>query len=286
MSAVVAARGLERLSLNQATITRASLRTAVELTARAGIPAIGVWREGIAEEGLEASARLVRDAGVRVSSVCRGGFFTAADPAERRAAHEQNLRAIEEAAALGAPALVLVAGGIPAGTKDLAGARERVREAIAALVEPAASAGVRLAIEPLHPMYAADRAVVSTLGQALGIAEAFPAPTVGVVVDAFHVWWDPDLAEQVARAGAGGRIASYQVCDWVTPIAPDALLSRGLPGDGWVDVPALTRLVSAAGYDGDVEVEVFRQEVWDADPAAVVELVAARHRELVAPHLA
>jgi sugar phosphate isomerase/epimerase len=260
---------LERFSLNQATIKYASLSEAVKVTVDAGIPGIGLWREPVADFGLAASAKLVAASGLRVSSLCRGGFFTHPAGPARTAALDDNRRAIEEAAVLGAPALVLVAGGLPDGSRDLVGARERVVDALAELAPDAASAGVVLAIEALHPMYAADRAVVSSLGQALDIAERFAPTEVGVVVDTFHVWWEPDLAEQIARAGRGGRIASYQVCDWVTPIAADALLSRGYPGDGHIDFAAFTSLVTATGYAGDVEMEIFRQEVWDDDPAAV-----------------
>jgi len=144
---------------------------------------------------------------------------------------------------------------------------------------------VTLAIEALHPMYAADRAVVSTLGQALDLAEQFRAAAVGVVVDTFHLWWDPELATQIARAGAGGRIVSYQVCDWLTPIAADPLLSRGYPGDGHIDFSTITGWVAQAGYAGDVEVEIFNQEIWDADPTLVAHTVARRYESLVSPYL-
>jgi sugar phosphate isomerase/epimerase len=229
----------------------------------------------VAEAGLAAATRMVADSGLRVSSLCRGGFFTAADEAGRRAALAENRRAIEETAALSAagapgsaPVLVLVAGGLP-GDRDLPGARARARDAVGALVDDATAAGIVLAIEPMHPIYAADRGVISTLGQALDVAEQFPAAAVGVVVDTFHVWWDPQLDDQVRRAGRGGRIASYQVCDWITPLPPDALLARGMMGDGHIDFPAVTELVTGAGYAGDVEVEIFNQAIWDADPAEV-----------------
>jgi len=222
--------------------------------------------------GLAGAAAMVADSGLRVSSLCRGGFFTAADPARRRAALEDNRRAIEETATLAAagapgsaPVLVLVAGGLPDGDRDLPGARARAADAIGELVDDAAAAGVVLAIEPMHPIYAADRGVISTLGQALDVAERFP--TVGVVVDTFHVWWDPQLAEQVRRAGP--RIAAYQVCDWITPLPADALLARGMMGDGHIDFAAVTRLVGEAGYAGDIEVEIFNQSIWDADPLDV-----------------
>jgi sugar phosphate isomerase/epimerase len=261
-----------KLSLNQATIKFADLETALRVTREAGIESIGLWREPVAEVGLAGAAAMVADSGLRVSSLCRGGFFTAADPARRRAALEDNRRAIEETATLAAagapgsaPVLVLVAGGLPDGDRDLPGARARAADAIAELVDDAAAAGVVLAIEPMHPIYAADRGVISTLGQALDVAERFP--TVGVVVDTFHVWWDPQLAEQLRRAGP--RIAAYQVCDWITPLPADALLARGMMGDGHIDFAAVTRLVAEAGYAGDIEVEIFNQAIWDADPLDV-----------------
>lgn len=279
-----------RLSLNQATVKYADLATALRVTGQAGIPSIGLWREPVAEVGLAAAASMVADSGLRVSSLCRGGFFTAADDGPRRAALDENRRAIEETATLAtagaagsAPVLVLVAGGLPEGDRDLPGARARARDAVAALVDDAAAAGVVLAIEPMHPIYAADRGVISTLGQALDIAEQLPAGSVGVVVDTFHVWWDPQLAEQIHRAGRGGRIASYQVCDWITPLPPDALLARGMMGDGHIDFPAVTRAVTAAGYTGDVEVEIFNQAIWDADPGEVAERTAKSFGTYVGP---
>jgi sugar phosphate isomerase/epimerase len=277
-----------RLSLNQATVKYADLATALRVTRGAGIASIGLWREPVAEVGLARAATMVADSGLRVSSLCRGGFFTAADDDGRKAALDENRRAIEETATLAAagapgsaPVLVLVAGGLPEGDRDLPGVRARAADAVGALVDDAAAAGVVLAIEPMHPIYAADRGVISTLGQALDVAERFPAETVGVVVDTFHVWWDPQLAEQVHRAGP--RIAAYQVCDWITPLPPDALLARGMMGDGHVDFAAVTRLVTAAGYRGDVEVEIFNQAVWDADPAEVARRTAARFAAHVGP---
>ncbi|PYY52262.1 sugar phosphate isomerase/epimerase [Curtobacterium sp. MCSS17_011] len=266
-----------RLSVNQATIKRASLPEALDTVRRAGVGAIGTWREPVVELGLTEAVRRVADSGLRVSSHCRGGFFTLPEGTARQRALDDNRRAIEEIAALAAagapgsaPVLVLVAGGLPDGSRDLAGARSRVADALDALVPHALDAGVQLAVEPLHPMYAADRAVVSTLAQALDLAAPFPAAAVGVVVDTFHVWWDPALATSIARAGAARRIASYQVCDWMTPIAADPLLSRGYPGDGHVDFGPVTDAVVDAGYTGDVEVELFNQAIWDTPPAEVV----------------
>lgn len=270
-----------RLSLNQATVKYASFAEVVDLAVRHRVPAIGAWRESVQDHGVSAAAQLARDAGLRVSSLCRGGFFTDPDTAGR---HDDNRRAIEEAAVLGAPALVLVAGGLPEGSKDLVGARRRVADAIAALVPDAEAAGVQLAIEPLHPMYAADRAVINTLAQALELASAFPAPVVGVVVDTFHLWWDPSAAEIVAGTDSR-RIASFQVCDWLNPMAADPLLSRAIMGDGVIDFGPLTRAVLATGYLGDIEVEVFNQEVWDTAPGEVVGRVGRRFADLIEPLL-
>ena len=275
-----AAVGAARLSVNQATVKHASLAEAIAALTAAGVEAIGTWREPVADVGLDEAVRMVRDSGLRVSTHCRGGFFTLADGAERRLAMDDNRRAIDETAALAGagapgsrPVLVLVAGGLPTGSKDLGEARARVADALTELVPHALDAGVQLAVEPLHPMYAADRAVVSTLAQALDLAAPFPAEAVGVAVDTFHVWWDPALESSIARAGAAGRIATYQVCDWVTPLAADPLLSRGYPGDGHIDFGPIGAAVAAAGYTGDVEVEIFNQSVWDTAPAVVVDRV-------------
>ena len=281
---MTAAAGHRRLSLNQATIKYATLPEALRVAAEAGYESIGLWREPVQEVGLDKAVQLVADSGLRVSSLCRGGFFTAPDGPERAKALDDNRRALEEARQLGTDTLVLVCGGLPAGDRDLAGARQRVRDAIGLLVDDATAAGVRLALEPLHPMYAADRAVINTLGQALDIAEQFPAAAVSVVVDTFHVWWDPDVIEQIARAGRD-RITSYQVCDWITPMPADNLLARGVPGDGHIDFGPITRAVAATGYQGDVECEIFNADVWNRPYAEVAAHVAARYHDLVEPHL-
>lgn len=209
--------GLARFSVNQMTVKQLPLPELVDACGRYGITHVGLWREPVRAYGLQATAKLVRDAGLTVTTLCRGGFLTAADPVERAEALGDNHAAIEEAAALGTDTLVLVSGGLPHGSKDLHGARERIADALAVLAPYAADRGVRLAIEPLHPMYAADRCVVSTLAQALDLAERFPAEQVGVTVDTYHVWWDDQAPAQIARAGAAGRIHSFQLADWTTP---------------------------------------------------------------------
>ncbi len=274
---------LARLSLNQRTTERWSVREAVDGCVAAGLSSIGLWREPVADIGLHAAAALVRDAGLRVSSLCRGGFVTAAEPAARRAALDDNRRAIDEAADLGAAVLVLVPGGLPDGDRDLAGARARVGDALTELAPYAAQLGVRLGIEPMHPLFAADRGVVSTLSQALAMATPFDPSQVGIVVDTFHLWWEPGILDLLATAGE--RIASYQVSDWITPLPADSLLSRGMVGDGHIDFAAFTAAVARAGYAGDVEVEIFNADVWAAPGDQVIATMARRYVELVEPHL-
>lgn len=281
-----------RLSINQATIKHADLATALRVVADAGVQAIGLWREPVNEVGLAEAARMLVDSGLRFSTHCRGGFFTLPDGPERRAAIDDNRRAIEETAALaaaGAPGsqavLVLVAGGLPGGSRDLPGARSRVRDALAELAPEARAAGVTLAIEPLHPMYCSDRAVVSTLRQALDLAADFDPAVVGVTLDTFHVWWDPELFEQIARAGLEGRIASYQVCDWQTPLPADVLLARHYPGDGVINFDPITRAVLATGYDRDIEVELFHADIWATAPAEAVARTVRSFGEAVSPAL-
>ncbi|MFN3004793.1 sugar phosphate isomerase/epimerase family protein [Mycolicibacterium wolinskyi] len=269
-----------RLSLNTMTTKAFTLREAVEASAAAGVEAIGLWRDRVAEAGLDTAAKLVRDNGLRVSSLCRGGFLTGVDGA---AALDDNRRAIEEAATLGTRELVLVVGGIP--DRDLVAARQRVADRLDELVPYAVEHDVRLALEPLHPVFCADRAVISTLGQALAMAAPYPPAAVGVVVDTFHVWWDPELAAGIAAAGAQDRISSYQVCDWLVPMMPDPLVSRGMMGDGVIDFAAITALVRDAGYQGDVEVEIFNEKIWATAGSAVIETMKQRFRELVAPAL-
>jgi sugar phosphate isomerase/epimerase len=266
--------GLDRLSLNQATVKHLNLAEAVALCVRHDIPAIGLWRDRVAEAGLAEAAAAVRAAGLRVSSLCRGGSFTVADPDGRRAARADNLAALAEAAELGADTLVLVSGGLPAGQRDLGLARRMIADAIGSLVPEALRLGVRLGIEALHPMFCADRCVISSLGEAVDLALKFPQDAVGVVVDTYHVWWDARLADEIARAGR--RIVSFQVCDWVLPLPADTLLGRGHLGDGAIDFAPIAASVAAAGYRGDVEVEIFNEQVWDASPDQTAATVRER----------
>ncbi|MFF3545591.1 sugar phosphate isomerase/epimerase family protein [Streptomyces platensis] len=277
---------LARLSLNQETVRQWSLPELADGCARAGVRGVGLWRAPVQQYGVAAAARLIRDAGLRVSSLCRGGFFTALEPGERAAALDDNRAALDEAAALGTDTLVLVSGGLPPGSRDLAGARERIADALGELAPYAAERGVRLALEPLHPMYAADRCVVSTLAQALDLAERFPADRVGVVVDTYHLWWDDTVGAQIGRAGgtggaAGSRIAAFQLADWITPLPEGVLLGRGQLGDGSVDLRWFRERVEAVGYRGPVEVEIFNPALWARDGAEVLAEVVRRFRRHV-----
>ncbi|PFG18784.1 sugar phosphate isomerase/epimerase family protein [Serinibacter salmoneus] len=294
---------LARLSLNTATTKHLTLAEAAKAAAEAGLSAIGPWRDRVQEVGAEQAATILKDYGLRASSLCRGGFLTAATREGRDAALEDNKRAIEEAATLGTKELIMVVGGLSAATtpggpaapyqvvdgvdpgRDVVAARQRVADRIGELVPFASSHGVRLVIEPLHPMFAADRAVVSTIGQALTLCEPFESYVVGLVVDTYHVWWDPRLKSQIARAGQERRIASYQVCDFSLPFAAEPLNSRGHVGDGYVDFATITRWVTQAGYTGDIEVEIFNEEIWAAPAAQTLATMSERYLRHVAPFL-
>jgi sugar phosphate isomerase/epimerase len=276
--------GLEWLSLNWATVREQwSLRQAIEGCARHGIPGIAPWREPLQSEGIGETARLIRDHGLAVTGLCRAGMFPAADAAGRQAAIDEVRRVIDEAAAIAAQCLVILAGGMPEGSKDLAGARAQARDGLAAVLPHARAAGVPLAIEPLHPMYAADRCCISTLGQANDLCEELDrdqAGGLGVAIDVYHVFWDPELGREIARAGAAGRILAFHVCDWLVPTR-DLLLDRGMMGDGVIDIPKIRGLVEAASYAGFVEVEIFSRHWWRRDPDAVLEIMAERYRTVV-----
>ncbi len=272
------AADLSRLSLNQATTKRWSLREAVDGCARMGIPAIGIWRDRLAEAGMSAAARLLRDAGLHCSSLCRGGWFPAATRAERAARVDDNRRAIEEAAALRADVLVLVCG--PAPDRDLRAARQMVEEGIAAILPDAIAHNVVLGIEPLHPMFAADRSVITSLGEAIALAERFNSPHVGVVIDAYHVWWDVEVYNLIRRCGK--RTVAYHVSDWIIPL-PDVLNGRGMMGDGVIELRALREAIDAVGYTGFIEVEIFNEAIWNMPGEEALTLMCQRYLEHVAP---
>jgi sugar phosphate isomerase/epimerase len=261
-----------RLSLNQITTNRWNVREAVEGCARAGIPSIGLWREKVQEYGLAASKRIVADAKLRVSSLCRGGWFPATSKQEREARIDDNRRAIEEAAELGTNVLVLVCG--PAPGRDIAAGRLMVEEAIERLLPDAQAAGIKLGIEPLHPMFAADRSVIVTLDEANRLVERFQSDALGIIVDAYHVWWDPQVLPQIKRTA--GHILGYHVSDWPVPL-PDILLGRDMMGNGVIDLRPLRSAVEAAGYNGAIEVEIFNRAIWETPGDEVLALIKQRY---------
>jgi sugar phosphate isomerase/epimerase len=277
------------LSLNTATVRKqGDLPAIFEACARHGIRAVSPWRDQVAAVGLDRAMRAVKDVGLKLSGYCRGGMFPA-DKAHVEEARDDNRRAVDEAAALGAPCLVLVVGGLPqfsrpgsAPSKDLPAAHAQVEDGIAALLEHARAVGMPLAIEPLHPMYAADRACVNTLKHALDLCDRLDPERrggLGVALDVYHVWWDPELSVQIERCGAK-RMLAYHVCDWLVPTR-DLLLDRGMMGDGVIDLRRIRGEVEALGFDGFVEVEIFSNNWWSRPMDEVIETCIARHKSVV-----
>ena len=266
------------LSINSMTVKPWSLAELVDGCARAGISAISPWRDIVQACGVVCAAKLIRAHGMTVTGLCRGGMFPAVDAAGRQAALDDNRRAVDEAAAIGAQCLILVVGALPKDSRDLAGARRQVRDGLAALLPYARQASVPLAIEPLHPMYAADRACVNTLAQANDLCDELGVGA-GVAVDTYHVWWDPDIARQIARAGR--NILAYHVNDWLLPTT-DLLLDRGMMGDGVIDLRAIRAMVEAAGYRGHCEVEILSAgNWWKRDSNEVLRVCIERHQTVV-----
>jgi len=265
---------LSRLSLNQMTTENYSLKETLDACVAEGVGWIAAWRHKI--EPVASSAGMIRNAGLRVSSLCRGGFFPAATARERKERVEDNLRAIDQAAMIGAELLVLVCG--PAPDRDLDAARAMVVDGVAQIAGYARQSGVRLGIEPLHPMYAAERSVVVTLRQAIDMAEQFDAGAVGVVVDVYHVWWDPEVYAGIARAGR--RIFGFHVSDWMVP-TESLLMSRGLMGQGAIEIPRLRQAVEQAGYIGPIEVEIFNEELWRTPVGELIRKVRQCYLEAV-----
>jgi sugar phosphate isomerase/epimerase len=282
------------LSINTATVRKSKgtdlpLPVIIEACARRGIRAISPWRDQVAVAGLAQVSRLVKQHGLALSGYCRGGMFPAADAAGLKAARDDNRRAIDEARELNAACLVLVVGGLPgalagkAAHKDIALSRSQVTDGIAQALEYARSVGMPLAIEPLHPMYAADRACINTMEQALDVCDELdPGRTgaLGVAVDVYHVWWDPKLQSQIARAGKE-RLLAFHVCDWLTPTA-DLLNDRGMMGDGVIEIPKIRRWVEDQGFAGFSEVEIFSTgNWWQRDHDEVLGTCIARHKTAV-----
>lgn len=269
------------LSLNTATVrAQWNLPQMIDACVRHNIGAISPWRDQVDACGLAEAAERIRDSGLRVSGLCRGGMFPAVDAAGLQANIDDNRRAIDEAATLGAECLVLVVGGLPKGSRDIKNAREQVFEGMRAVLDHAQTCRIPLAIEPLHPMYAADRACVNTMRQALDICDRLGAGT-GVALDVYHVWWDPELEEQIKRAGRNDQLLAYHVCDWLVPTR-DLLTDRGMMGDGIIELRKIREWVEGAGYDGCCEVEIFSVDNWwKKDPDEVLQTCIERHQSVV-----
>lgn len=266
---------LQRLSFNQITADPWSLEQAVDNCSRSGVPYIAAWRHKLGGNAARASS-LIRSAGLRVSSLCRGGWFPAATAEERRNRITDNRIAIEEAALLGAPVLVIVSG--PANGQTLVDARAMVLDGLLEVLPDAEKAGVVLGIEPLHPMYAAERSVVVSLKQANDIADRLRSPCAGVVVDAYHVWWDPEVMNEIERAR--GKIVGFHISDWPVPL-PGILMGRAMMGDGVIDLRQLREAVEKAGYDGPIEVEIFNEDVWKSADDQLLKRIQGRVVEYV-----
>jgi sugar phosphate isomerase/epimerase len=283
-------QGREWLSINTATVrAQWSLEEIIEALSRHQIPALSPWRDQVAKCGLKKASSLVKGAGLKLSGYCRGGMFSSMDAAGQKAADDDNRRAVDEAAELDSACLVLVVGGLPGAlagkalSHDIGLARQQVQDGIGRLLDYAKSCNMPLAIEPLHPMYAADRACVNTLEQALDLCDRLDPEGrggVGVAIDCYHVWWDPALLKQIARAGAARRILAFHVCDWLVP-TKDMLNDRGLMGDGVIDIKAIRGAVEATGFAGYSEVEIFSHDLWAKSMDAALELCIARHRAAV-----
>lgn len=266
---------LDRLSFNQMTADPWSLEQAVRQCSQNKVPYIGVWRHKLGSD-VSKSATLIRSEGLSVSSLCRGGWFSAPTAAQRRERVVDNRLAIEQAACLDTPVLVIVSG--PANGQTLEDARATVLDGLREVLPDAEKAGITLGIEPLHPMYAAERSVVVTLKQANDMAEQLTSPAAGVVIDAFHVWWDPEIYKQIERAR--GRIAGFHVSDWPVPL-PGILMGRDMMGDGVIELRRLREAVDAAGYSGPIEVEIFNDEIWKNADDALMPLIQQRFVERV-----
>lgn len=267
-----------RLCIHTITTRPWSLADAIDGYTKAGVQGITVWRQALEPYGPAEAGRMLRDSSLEVVSLCRGGFFPAVDAAGRQRAIDDNRRAVDEAEAIGAPLIVLVCGAVPG--MPLAEGRKQIADGIAAVLDHAAAANVKLSIEALHPMYADSRSAVNTLGQANDMVEAIASPWVGVTVDVYHLWWDPDLENQVARAGTNGSLLSFHVCDWRTPTR-DLLNDRGLMGEGCINIRGIRGWVESTGFGGFIEVEIFSDEYWAQDQAAFVERIKTAYLEHV-----
>ncbi len=262
---------IARLSINQQTVRNWNIPELLDGCVAEQIQFVSFWRDKIAEIGLHETTERLRNTGIKVASICRGGFFPATTAAEQRKNFEENCRALDEVAAVGADLLVLVCGGVV--DRDIDRSRTMVKEGIERLLPYAERTGVKLGIEPLHPMFAGDRSVIVSLSEANGLVEIFRSPSLGVVIDVYHVWWDPAIASEIARAA--GHIFGFHVNDWIVPL-PDILNGRGMMGDGLIRIERLRELVTKAGYTGPIEVEIFNETLWRMPGVQLLQLIKER----------
>jgi len=272
---------MSRLCVHTITTKPLSLEECFTEFPRRGVSGITIWRQALEGRDLATVKRQAAEAGLEVVSLCRGGFFPSATSAGRQTAIDDNLKAIEQAHAIDAPLVVLVCGAIPG--QSLSESRKQITDGIAAVLPAAVQAGVRLAIEPLHPMYADDRSAINTMRQAHEICDALGSPkSVGIAVDVYHVWWDPELKSQIELAGRTGRLHAFHICDWKTPTT-DFLNDRGLMGEGCINIREISDWVDATGFTGHREVEIFSNTWWTTDQHAFLDKIAASYSNLYQP---
>lgn len=267
---------LSQLCIHTITTKPWDIETAAKNFSKAGVKGVTVWRDTLEGRNIRQTGQLLRDEGLSIVSLCRGGFFPAKDPAKRKAAIDDNKRAIEEAAALGTSLIVLVCGAEP--TQSLEDSRKQIQDGIATLLPEAKAAGVRLAIEPLHPMYADTRSAINTLSQANDMAVELNSPFVGVAVDVYHLWWDPALEQEIKRCGTNKHLFAFHICDWNVPTS-DFLLDRGLMGEGCIPVRKIRSWVEAAGFNGFNEVEIFSTKFWKEDQSQFLNKIITAYKE-------
>lgn len=267
---------LSKLCIHTITTKPWAIEEAAQHYAAAGVKGITVWRDALQGRNIRQTGDMLREHDLTVVSLCRGGFFPYKDPGKRKAALDDNRKAIEEAAALGTSLIVLVCGADPG--QPLEESRKQIQDGIAAVLPEASAAGVRLAIEPLHPMYADARSAINTLAQANDMAEALNSPYVGVAVDVYHLWWDPSLQQEIRRCGEHGNLMAFHMCDWKTPTT-DMLLDRGLMGEGCIPVRQIRAWVEATGFNGFNEVEIFSNAYWQEDQGVFLKKIIKAYRE-------
>lgn len=269
-------KDLSRLCIHTITTKPWNIEEAAENFSRSGVKGITVWRDALQGRNIKATGELLRSYGLEIVSLCRGGFFPAKDRQKRISAIDDNRKAIEEAYALGTDKIVLVCGADPA--QSLEDSRQQIQEGIAAIIPDAVAAGIKLAIEPLHPMYADSRSAINTLAQANDLTEALNSPWVGVAIDVYHLWWDPNLEHEIIRCGKNNALMAFHICDWKTPTA-DLLNDRGLMGEGCIPVKQIRNWVEKTGFSGFHEVEIFSTEYWKKDQSVFLDNIITAYQK-------